>query len=140
MGGNLGICKTFKACSISCCPTPLASDLHNREFLDKCLSRALNIPLKDGRLTAIDDENYVLTLDFTIKMLQIHERYECGEPVIIQGETGVGKTALIQMLSKLWNVSLDAELERLKGRLLEFLKEKLKHGMFSWEADNVMDV
>jgi len=69
--------------------------------LDKCLSRALNIPLKDGRLIAIDDENYVLTLDFTIKMLQIHERYECGEPVIIQGETGVGKTALIQMLSKL---------------------------------------
>ena len=96
--------------------------------MDKCLSRALNIPLKDGRLTAIDDENYVLTLDFTIKMLQIHERYECGEPVIIQGETGVGKTALIQMLSKLWNVSLDVELKRLKGRLLEFLKRKLKHG------------
>ena len=100
--------------------------------MDKCLSRALNIPLNDKkRLTAIDDENYVLTLDFAIKMLQIHERHECGEPVIIQGETGVGKTALIQMLSKLWNVSLDMELKRLRGRLLEFLEEKLSDGKYS---------
>ena len=104
------------------------SELYRREFLDKCISRALNIPLEGGRLTAIDEENYVLTLDFTIKMLQIHERYECGEPVIIEGETGVGKTALIQMLSKLWNVSLAMELKRLKGRLLEFLHITLKHG------------
>ena len=99
--------------------------------MDKCLSRALNIPLNDEkRLTAIDEENYVLTFDFTIKMLQIHERYECGEPVIIQGETGVGKTALIEMLSKLWNVSLDMELKRLRERLLEFLQNKLKHGKY----------
>lgn len=94
--------------------------------MDKCLSRALNIPLQDGRLIAIDEENYVLTLDFTIKMLQIHERYECGEPIILQGETGVGKTSLLQMLSKLWNVSLDVELKRLKERVLEFLQNKLK--------------
>ena len=118
-----------------CCHTLFVSDLHTRQFLDKCLSRALNILLKDGQLTAIDDENYVLTLDFTIKMLQIHERYECGEPVIIQGETGVGKTALIQMLSKLWNVSLDVELKRLKGRLLEFLKQKLKYGKLSFDDE-----
>ena len=96
--------------------------------MDKCISRALNVPLQDGRLIAIDEENYVLTLDFTIKMLQIHERYECGEPIILQGETGVGKTSLLQMLSKLWNVSLDMELKRLKERVLEFLQNKLKHG------------
>jgi len=104
------------------------SELHRREFLDRCISRALNIPLEGERLTAIDEENYVLTLDFTIKMLQIHERYECGEPVILQGETGVGKTALIQMLSKLWNTSLAMELKRLKRRLLEFLHITLKYG------------
>ena len=96
--------------------------------MDKCISRALNVPLQDGRLLAIDEENYVLTLDFTIKMLQIHERYECGEPIILQGETGVGKTSLLQMLSKLWNVSLVMELKRLKERVLEFLQNKLKDG------------
>ena len=30
--------------------------------------------LEDKRLTAIDDSAYVLTLDYTIKMLNIHER------------------------------------------------------------------
>ena len=39
-------------------------------------------------------------------MLQIHERMESGIPVIIEGETGVGKTALLEMLSILWNTSL----------------------------------
>ena len=61
---------------------------------------------KKPRLSAIDDSKYVLTLDFAIKMLNIHERAECSIPVIIEGETGVGKTALIEMLSKLWNFSL----------------------------------
>ena len=57
------------------------------------------------RLPLIDESGYVLTLDYTIKMLSIHERRECQMPVIIEGETGVGKTALVEMLSKLWNYS-----------------------------------
>ena len=36
-------------------------------------------------------------------MLKINERRMCGVPVLIEGETGVGKTALIEMLSLLWN-------------------------------------
>ena len=39
-------------------------------------------------------------------MLEIHERMKSGIPVIIEGETGVGKTALLEMLSLLWNASL----------------------------------
>ena len=69
---------------------------------------------------AIDDSAYVLTLDYTIKMLNIHERYECGVPVIIEGETGVGKTALIEMLSKLWNQSLLLEWKKQRDRVVEF--------------------
>ena len=38
-------------------------------------------------------------------MLEIHERMVSGVPVIIEGETGVGKTALLEMLSILWNTS-----------------------------------
>ena len=45
----------------------------------------------------------MLTLDYAIKMLNIHERYCCGVSVILEGETGVGKTALMEMLSKLWS-------------------------------------
>ena len=57
-------------------------------------------------------------------MLNIHERRECGIPVIIEGETGVGKTALINMLSKLWNHSLISKWRALKGRIIEMLHHK----------------
>ena len=71
----------------------------------------------------IGSSKYVLTLDYTIKMLNIHERYKCGMPVIIEGETGVGKTALIEMLSKLWNQSLLMEWKRKSSGILDAIKE-----------------
>ena len=55
-------------------------------------------------------------------MLEIHERFECGIPVIIEGETGVGKTALVEMLSILWNQSLLGDWRLLRDRVLELLK------------------
>lgn len=94
--------------------------------MDSYLSRALNVALdNDKRLTVVDDSAYVLTLDFAIKMLNIHERYKCGVPVILEGETGVGKTALVEMLSKLWNQSLCLEWKKNIGRILEFFHRKL---------------
>ena len=118
---------------MTCCyviTLPLFSLLHDsnfnsREFLDSYLSRALNVELEKNRLTVIDDSAYVLTLDYTIKMLNIHERHECGVPVIIKGETGVGKTALVEMLSKLWNQSLFFEWKKKKGNLLNYLQKEL---------------
>ena len=94
-----------------------------RSNLDSCLSRALGIPLVQDRLKLIDDSDYVLTLDFASKMLNIHERRKCGIPVIIEGETGVGKTALIQMLSKLWNYKYVNELNLLKERVLDMIQK-----------------
>ena len=99
--------------------------MHSREVLDKYLSRALNVELKDGRLKPIDDAGYVLTLDYTLKMLNIHERYRCGVPVIIEGETGVGKTALVQMLSVLWNHSLLSSWNKEKGRIHDVLRRRI---------------
>ena len=61
-------------------------------------------------------------------MLNIHERRECGVPVIIEGETGVGKTALINMLSILWNHALIDEWRKVKGRIIQELYDK-SHGM-----------
>lgn len=56
-------------------------------------------------------------------MLNIHERYRCGMPVIIEGETGVGKTALLEMLSKLWNESLFIEWKVQLSRIFDFCKK-----------------
>ena len=52
----------------------LTIDLYSRELLDEYLSRALSVELEDQHLTLIDDSEYVLTLDYTMKMLNIHER------------------------------------------------------------------
>ena len=55
-------------------------------------------------------------------MLEIHERLECGIPVIIEGETGVGKTALVEMLSVLSSHSLLGDLQLLQDRVVDLLK------------------
>ncbi|XP_055559911.1 E3 ubiquitin-protein ligase rnf213-alpha-like isoform X6 [Falco cherrug] len=47
------------------------------------------------------DASYQLTLDNTMKMLAIHLRFQCGIPVIIMGETGCGKTKLVQFMCNL---------------------------------------
>ena len=52
-------------------------------------------------------------------------RFQCGVPVIIEGETGVGKTTLIEMLSKLWNHALLAQWEDRRESLVDLLKQKL---------------
>ena len=44
------------------------SELAKREHLDKYLSSAFNLPLKDGKLKVIDDCEYVLTLDYALKV------------------------------------------------------------------------
>jgi hypothetical protein len=75
------------------------------------------------RLVPIDENKYVLTLDFASKMLNIHERRKCGIPVVIEGETGVGKTALIEMLSILWNYEYIQKLKKAKEDILSILKK-----------------
>ena len=46
-------------------------------------------------------------------------------PVIIEGETGVGKTALVEMLSKLWNQSLLVQWKKKRDQILDFMRRKL---------------
>ena len=112
-------------------------DLYDRGILDRFLSRALNLEVdENGRIDIIDKSSYVLTLDYTIKMLNIHERYECGVPVIIEGETGVGKTAVVEMLSKLWNQSLSLDWKRKQSRIIDFILEKLEIIESDVEADS----
>ena len=97
--------------------------------MDQYLSRALAVPLDrdTGRISAIDDHKYVLTTDYAIKMLNIHERRMCGMPVIIQGETGVGKTFLLQMMSILWNQQLVAELNLIRSRVVDMIRAHLNN-------------
>eukprot|EP00761_Pharyngomonas_kirbyi_P005972 gb/GECH01005978.1/.p1 GENE.gb/GECH01005978.1/~~gb/GECH01005978.1/.p1 ORF type:complete len:4701 (+),score=834.10 gb/GECH01005978.1/:1-14103(+) len=48
----------------------------------------------------IDSTGYVMTSDFAFKMIYVHECKMSGKPIIIEGETGVGKTELLSLYSK----------------------------------------
>ena len=94
----------------------------DRRVLDSYLAYGIGIELEDkcieysssgspfdfelGSLPLLNSCEFVLTLDFAIKLLTINERIECGIPCIIQGETGVSKTALTRMLFMLKNGSI----------------------------------
>ena len=58
-------------------------------------------------------------------MLSVHERQQCGMPVIISGETGVGKTFLLETLSKLHNSSHTQFLTEWRKKFQTFLDIKL---------------
>ena len=53
-----------------------------------------------------DEQNYVLTPDNILKMVLIIQRIRAGVPVIVMGETGCGKTSLVQYLANICDISL----------------------------------
>lgn len=67
-------------------------------------------------------------------------RYKCGVPVIIEGETGVGKTALLEMLSKLWNHALVLEWKRQYCDLLDFMRVEFMRRKLSTDVSDKYQV
>ena len=123
--------KRYKALDLPGFYVPTAIQLRDRTTLDRFLSQALNVPLAEsddglGRLQCIDDNRFVLTLDFVIKMLNMHERISCRIPCIIEGETGVSKTALTKMYSILRNSSLTQKLQEDTDKELQSIVDNLK--------------
>ena len=54
-------------------------------------------------LSIIEDNNYVITIDNFKKMVLLVYRIKANVPVILMGETGCGKTALITKLNQILN-------------------------------------
>ena len=120
--------------------------LHQCDTLHKILARGLGVPCnpETGHIDLLDDMQYVMTLDFAVKMLTIHERRLCGIPVVIKGETGVGKTFLLETLSALWNhallTMLEHEREALKDNLRRDLNDYLLHSTAMLDEKQSKDV
>ena len=108
----------------------------SKELLHKILARGLGVPYnpKKGHIDLLDDMQYVMTLDFAVKMLTIHERRLCGIPVVIKGETGVGKTFLLETLSALWNCALLRLLDHERDGLKDNLERDLSNYLFQSTA------
>ncbi len=100
----------------------LYSALRDSKELEKYLYSALQITESDKSI--LKEIGYVITLDYLQKMLSVHERLKCGMPVIISGETGVGKTFLFETLSKLYS---ESHIQNFRLWKKEFAKAHLKN-------------
>ena len=104
---------------------PSHTDLGTRQRLEDLLAHAISIENSETISKLIKEEEYVLTVDFLLKMLNIHERRMCKYPVVLVGETGVGKTKLLEFLSKLWNKTVHAAYYKVLDSIVDILKKKI---------------
>ena len=82
---------------------PTHTDLGTSKKLEKLLVHALSVEHSEIISTLLTEEDYILTVDILYKIVYIHERRMSGCPVVIVGESGVGKTKLLEFITKLWN-------------------------------------
>ena len=80
-------------------------DMSNEEFIEKILEICVDEARKDKIRKEKDLKNIVFTLDNFMKLVLIYLRIRANQPIILMGETGVGKTSLVEYLSKI----IDAE-------------------------------
>ena len=104
---------------------PTHTDLCTRKKLEELLAHALSFENSGTISKVIAEEEYVLTVDFLLKMLNIHERRMCRFPVVIVGETGVGKTKLLVFLSKLWNKSIHKAYYRTLDSIVDIVAKQI---------------
>ncbi len=98
--------------------------MKKQTVLEDYLCQALKVQRNPkGEISILKARGYVLTVDYLLKMIGVHERQQCGMPVVILGETGVGKTFLLETLSELYNYSLDKKLDYWRNKLQHFLIE-----------------
>ncbi|XP_052809415.1 E3 ubiquitin-protein ligase RNF213-like, partial [Mya arenaria] len=98
-----------------------------------------------GIKTAHDpDPTYELTTDNVKKILAIHMRFRCDIPVIVMGETGCGKTRLIQfmcemqrtpesdvknmLIMKVHGGTTGQDIKKSVAKATNMAKENIKHG------------
>jgi hypothetical protein len=121
---------------------PSEQQLKEHSMLCKMLSQAMDIPVEKGPngrdyLACIDHHGFVLTLDFTIKLLNFHERVACQVPCILEGESGVSKTALANMYAFLRNSSHSFQAAKTTVRALEAIEDTmLARGFQMGEGDS----
>ena len=84
----------------------LREDYHKLDKTQKILKIA---GVMDLNWISDPDPGYVLTLDNMRKILAILMRFRCNIPVVVMGETGCGKTRLIQFMCSLQAMPIGAK-------------------------------
>lgn len=75
--------------------------MEQEEIIDLLLEICVDEAQKERLRSNVDLQNIVFTLDNFMKIVLIHLRLRANMPVILMGETGVGKTSLVEYLAKI---------------------------------------
>nr|XP_023992641.1 E3 ubiquitin-protein ligase rnf213-alpha-like [Salvelinus alpinus] len=93
---NIMTKKLFDGLTLQRVPFNIDFDELSRQDKIECICNVMGI-----QQHLDPDETYELTTDNILKMLAILMRFRCSIPVVIMGETGCGKTRLINFLCEL---------------------------------------
>jgi hypothetical protein len=96
--------RTLKALFRYCDPST-QDHYKNKNYFIKCLSWLIDISY-DIFETIMNEIKFILTENFAYKLFYIHERKLTRLTLIIEGETGVGKTFLLKFYSLLLNANV----------------------------------
>jgi hypothetical protein len=108
----------------------LNTEFQNKEYLALCLSWLIDIPCETF-VKIMDDTKFILTESFAYKLFHIHERKLTKLSLIIEGETGVGKTFLLTFYSLLLNANI------INGSLQGNIAPRIRERTSSWLWSNV---
>ncbi|CAF1142456.1 unnamed protein product, partial [Adineta ricciae] len=91
---------------------PLKSEYFvGKDYYAECLAWLIDIKYENF-MKIIQETKFILTDSFAYKLFHIHERKLTKLPLIIEGDTGVGKTFLLQFYSKLLNSTATSDVNQ----------------------------
>ncbi|CAF4843259.1 unnamed protein product, partial [Rotaria sp. Silwood1] len=95
-------------------PLKRPDSLNKNHFL-KCLSWLVNTKYETCE-QIMNQMKFILTENFAYKLLHIHERKLTTLPLIIEGDTGIGKTYLLKFYSLLLNADIQHDYDQASFR------------------------
>ena len=141
---NIMLPQLFNTLSVN--RVKLQENYNKLSKLEKIAKIASVVGLDFGPNLTDPDPDYVLTLDNVIKILAILMRFRCNIPVVIMGETGCGKTRLIQFMCSLQTGATNMLILKVHGGTTErdvirkvFEAEKLaRHNFHNHNIDTIL--
>ena len=107
----------------------LYDEFSQDEFVEKILEICVNDSRKEKLKKSKELKSLVFTLDNFMKLVLIYLRIRAYMPIILMGETGVGKTSLVEYIAKI----IDAEFLVLnihagvsENEIIKFVKDAQK--------------
>jgi hypothetical protein len=100
----------------------IGPEYQNKDYFAKCLSWLIDIKYKDFD-QIMNQTKFILTENFAYKLFHVHERKITKLSLIIEGDTGVGKTFLLKFYSLLLNSNIinDPIYENVAPRIREHI-------------------